>query len=199
MALPTGRRRLAAIARLLATAAAAIALFTLLRDPARPRRSLLQGQGRVALGAELLASTTASRSPEPPRPDAVFVMADNRALDNNYKDASLLTLSAVLNYVYTKRHGYGFELYRLPPHDRAQCEHTVLHEERGASWCKLLAAWRVASSTRARRVVLLDSDCAVVGQGTRLEDWLAGNLTRMGHHGPPPIDADLVLLSDHCA
>lgn len=182
-------------ARLAALAVAIAALHFLLAEfvpvhPRRPRRGVHLGLASPAPPAQ--------PSSEPTVP-AVFVMADSRPIGTSLASASYLTLAAVLNYAYAKQQRYEFRFFRLPPRDGSQCTHPTLKEDRGASWCKLLAAWRVASTTTASRVVLLDSDCAIVAQGTRLEDWLARNATDLRHHGPPPLDADLVLLSDHYA
>lgn len=146
-----------------------------------------------------LSNPTNTPSPSAPPQTAVFVMADSRSVGTSLATASYLTLSAVLNYAYAKKQGYEFKFVRLPSRDRSQCAHPTLNENRGAQWCKLLAAWRIASATSASRVVLLDSDCAIVAHSVRLEDWLARNATELPHHGPPPLDSDFVLLSDHYA
>jgi hypothetical protein len=150
------------------------------------------------LRVDAAAPSSASSSPGP---SALFIMSDSREIGRSFKDASFLTLSVVLNYIYAKRHGYELRFYTMPPRDGAPCAHPTLKEERGASWCKLLAVWHAIASApvSTARVVFLDSDCAILGQHVRLENWLAANMSLIKRHGPAPLDSDLVLLSDYYA
>ena len=78
----------------------------------------------------------------PVLPPAVDLTLEAASHQHHYN-----TLSAVINHLHAKRHGYGYKYIRLALRDsrgrpwnkkRALCRHPI-HGARFAPWCKLLA------------------------------------------------------------
>lgn len=127
----------------------------------------------------------------------VIVMTDTRPVGRSLVNASLNTLTAVLNFLYAKRHGYTFIYYRMT----AQCVHPIQNQRRVGAWCKPLGMWEtaIAPEHTGKRILLLDGDCVVLGQYRSFDDWVSVNLTAHKRFGVSPVAADIVLLNDHFA
>jgi hypothetical protein len=127
----------------------------------------------------------------------LLVMVDNRPLQRTLQSANLLSLAAASNYLYAKRHGYGFISYRLTD---MYCLHPLLEIARYDGWCKLPALWQAVTDNHPgyQFIVYLDSDCVIIEQERRFEDFVEA-LSDLRRFGKSPYVADMTLLSDYFA
>lgn len=144
--------------------------------------------------------TTDELSPTSRKHQKILVMTvDNRDIHETFNSASSVSMTAVLNYNYARRHEYEYlffhpfvnitriELkYRVvaPPNTSrydgtifdVTAFHPTLKSFRGASWCKLPVLWHVASTHQQFDWILyIDSDVVVTANhGNRsIEDAIS--------------------------
>lgn len=143
----------------------------------------------------------------PIAPSVHVIMSDNRALSlehpSNTADAP--AISAVINFKYAQRHGYGFTFFVMEwdgdtaerlglveSHKEAglpACYHASSQAFRHASWSKILACWTASSASTSiddsRWAVYLDSDCVVSNHSTSVDAFVAEQRTHSMVSGPP--------------
>jgi hypothetical protein len=196
-----------------------------------PRRALAAVLGATCMLTLLIASSTRQESPDVvwPFPAAaaaasgVVFTVDNRQLDSpgtHLDAASDHTLAAAINFLYARRHGYGFiyfhsvldaataaargvNLSYIPPSDTSwpkwlpNAFHARLRAFRAPSWSKLLASWLVARTPAAsghRLALYLDSDAVICDH----DAGLASTLGRWGrsYWGASLATADAVFFTN---
>lgn len=107
---------------------------------------------------------------------ALIVQVDDRPLGSTLFNASYTTMSAAINYLYARRHGYDYRYTHVvndevdkaeasgepskiaPKGNMAACFHPILGVQRSTPWCKILVSWLTAHETAYDYVLFLDSD-----------------------------------------
>jgi hypothetical protein len=120
----------------------------------------------------------------------LIFMSDNRPVSTKLESAEYNSLSAAINYEYSKKHGYDFIYYRPYLHNTSvielyNCLNPNSKETRHAAWSKLLSSQKALESPYDY-VVYLDSDCIFYNHSLKLEDYIK-----------PYLDKSILFLNDY--
>jgi len=104
-------------------------------------------------------------------------MSDNRLLSNNIENAQYNSITAAINYEYSKKYNYDFIYYRPYLNDKENinlynCPDPNSSELRHAAWSKLLST-QLALQLDYDYVVYIDSDCIFKNFEISLEEFIA--------------------------
>jgi hypothetical protein len=146
---------------------------------------------RVAVTALLLASgialrisnapTNVKRTEESTNFKAVVVHCDNRPFSDKdpravtIEDMSFVEMASMVDYAYSKKHGYEFNHYVLPP--GSQASHSFYFPDQNAirhsAWLKLLILKHAGNEhPNADLLLVHDSDTAVSDHGPSLSEFM---------------------------
>lgn len=121
-------------------------------------------------------------------------------VDDRPVNASYIARTAVINYLYARRHGYDYRYARIesdeahlaeavnppknPSSNTKACFHPILGVQRASPWCKILPSWLAAHETAYDYVLFMDSDvCVGTAVDFRGEGWCR---SRVPESAPKP-------------
>ena len=100
----------------------------------------------------------------------LIIMSDNRALGKEYN-----SLTACINYEYSKKHGYDFIYYRPYLNDKTNYELNNCLDSKGkprhASWSKILST-KKALELKYDYIVYIDTDCIFKDFSRTIEQYI---------------------------
>jgi GR25 family glycosyltransferase involved in LPS biosynthesis len=100
----------------------------------------------------------------------LIIMSDNRPLGKHYN-----SLTACINYEYSKKHGYDFIYYRPYLNDKTNYELNNCLDSKGnprhASWSKILST-KKALELKYDYIVYIDSDCIFKDFSRTIEQYI---------------------------
>lgn len=102
-------------------------------------------------------------------------MSDNRNVSTSIDDCEYNTLTAVINLIYAKRHGYDFRYYvpKLNSQNVLFNNRSVSGKLRHAAWTKLLTTIKILEEqSDYDGMVYIDSDCIVSNQSLTIDNYL---------------------------
>lgn len=132
-------------------------------------------------------------SPVRIRRTAVLVQADSRMIVDDFSSAQYHSLTAVINYIYAKRHNHSFVRFELAVDHFV---HPLLGHDRYNSWTKIPFWWAATLDDRFDWVVGLDSDAFVSEHDIPVQRFPAEFLLGQPYWGARPGDGALTLLRD---
>ncbi len=126
----------------------------------------------------------------------LIMMSDNRGLSNTLNNSNYNSLTAAINYFYSKKMGYDFLYLRPGLNDKYPTNNcfSPKNELRHSSWSKLLTSIKIIDEyPQYDYVVYIDSDCIFYDNNLTIFDYVSKSKVV---NGVGVMDSNIIFLND---